>query len=135
MRILITGSRDWTNRHAIEMALWRAVRWQKGQDASAVTVVHGKCRTGADALAHQVASLAGMAVEPHPADWKQFGRRAGFARNAEMVRLGADLCLAFVRPCSDPHCPRPRPHGSHGATGCALLAERAGIKVWYFYEH
>lgn len=134
MRILITGSRDWANRHAIEMALWAAY-WLKEQDISAVTMVHGACRTGADALAHRVALSTGMTVEPHPADWKQFGRRAGFVRNAEMVRLGADLCLAFIRPCSDPRCPRSGPHGSHGATSCAELAERAGIKVWHFYEH
>ena len=129
MRILVTGSRDWTDRHTIEMALWKAVR---GWNLSAVTVVHGACRTGADDLADQVASSAGMTVEPHPADWAQFGRRAGFVRNADMVRLGADVCLAFIGPCSDRCCLRPKPHGSHGAAGCALLAERAGIEVQRF---
>lgn len=58
--------------------------------------------------------------EPHPAAWHLHGRKAGPLRNQHMVAKGADICLAFIR------------NGSRGATGCADLAEAAGIttKRW-----
>ncbi len=77
--------------------------------------------------------MRGWQVERHPADWRKHGKAAGFRRNAEMVALGSDVCLAFLRPCSKPSCPEePKPHGSHGTKHCAGLAAEAGIPVrWY----
>ena len=36
-----------------------------------------------------------------------------------MVGLGADLCLAFLTPCTQPTCRRVDDHESHGTTKCA----------------
>ena len=90
MRVLVTGSRDWTDEEAIEVALAPL-----GTGGEPVTIVHGACPTGADAIAHKIALRYGYEVEPHPADWTTHGRAAGPIRNQEMVDLGADLCLAF----------------------------------------
>ena len=124
-RILITGSRDWTDSAVIRSALGET--WIM---LGAFTLVHGDCPTGADRIAdvwgrenHDI----GVILAPYPADWKTYGRRAGPIRNAAMVGMGADCCFAFIGPCTSMFCERPDPHGSHGASGCADMAEAAGI--------
>lgn len=116
MRILITGSRDWDDQGLIADQIHTA-QFFYGED---LVVVHGSCPRGADQIADEWAAVLGIEVERHAADWDSLGRRAGFVRNAEMVALGADVCLAFIR------------NGSKGATHCADLAEKAGIPVRRF---
>lgn len=123
MRLLITGSRDWSDKQMIRDALRGAVSGIRSRD---VTLVHGDCPTGADRIADETGRLWGFDIEPHPADWSR-GRKAGPERNAHMVSLGADLCLAFIGDCTSPRCTRSGAHPSHGATGCADLAEAVGI--------
>ena len=60
-----------------------------------LVIVHGGYR-GADKLAGEWAHANGVDVEVHRADWNTHGRRAGYLRNAEMVRRGADVCHAFM---------------------------------------
>lgn len=69
---------------------------------SPLIVVHGDCPTGADVLADRWARRRepDVTVEPHPADWKIYGKAAGPRRNAHMVKLGADMCIAFLRMAS-----------------------------------
>lgn len=117
MRILITGSRTWHDEGQIIDALLGATA---GVPFGDITLVSGACPQGADRLCEKVAEALGMKVERHPADWSRHGKRAGFVRNAEMVALGADICLAFIK------------DGSKGATMTADLAERAGIKTRRF---
>jgi hypothetical protein len=120
-RILITGSREWADKDAVRRALGNGIAqvlctvdWEDHADL--ITVVHGDAR-GADRIAAQIASEMGCEVEPHPADWNTYGRSAGHRRNAEMVALGADICLAF--PIGE----------SRGTRGCMALAAKAGIPV------
>lgn len=112
-RILITGSRDWPNAATVWQALADVVR-ELPADREAV-LVSGACPTGADQMAHEWARGYGAVIEAHPALWQWHGRAAGPIRNREMVQLGADLCLAFIR------------SGSRGASHTAQLAEQAGI--------
>src|SRR5215469_7595253 len=114
-RLLVTGNRTWHDIPAIERAL--AVILDRHPEG--VLLVHGACSRGADAIAAAYAAQTpGYQVEAHPADWRRYGRAAGYRRNAEMITLGADGCAAFIRGVSQ------------GSTGTVRLARAAGIPVW-----
>lgn|ERR1017187_7417848 len=121
-RVLVTGSREWADHNR----LWTALN----QYPMPMVVVHGACPSGADAMAggwaRRAASSYGWPVteEPHKADWHTYGKAAGFRRNAEMVALGAHVCLAFYW----------KGAGNKGTDHCARLAERAGILVVRVYN-
>jgi len=109
MRILVTGSRDWTDDKAIAEALIQgSVAEALRKDTERIIVVHGGAR-GTDLLAHYWATKWGWITEAHPAgnDPK--------ARNQRMVDLGADVCLAFAT------------RWASGTGHCARAARRAGI--------
>lgn len=137
MRLLVTGSRTWDDGQAVDARLdeiaaeCRTIR-------RTLTVIHGAA-AGVDAIAHnwvkrRQARHWPVWVEAHPAPWNAHcidrctpGHRrprrgggdycpaVGMYRNERMVQLDADVCLAFIRDAST------------GATGCADLAEAAGI--------
>ncbi len=113
-RILVTGSRDWDDRKVIAEALVNAGAIL--YDGEPITLVHGACPTGADQIADEWASEQGLPIERHPADWSA-GRKAGPLRNQQMVNLGADVCLAFIK------------NNSRGAAHCSTAARKAGIPV------
>lgn len=127
-RILVTGSRNWTNYAVITNAIMEAI--QPGDD---LLIVHGGCPDGADHIADQIARSAHIPTEVHPADWARHGRKAGPVRNGDMVRLGADICLAFIAPCTYRRCRTTEPHPSHGASLTANMAEKAGIPTRRYY--
>lgn len=119
-RILVTGSRDWEDASVIEAELMKV--WKRfGCDPDTI-LVSGQCPTGADHIAEQVWYTLGLPVELHPANWTKFGKAAGPLRNREMVALGADLCLAFIK------------NNSRGASHCLSLAREDDIRcvVWRY---
>jgi SLOG family YspA-like protein len=113
MRVLITGSRCWSDRETMERAIW-----EHTQDVPAgyVLIIHGGAR-GADQMAHDIAHDFGFAECSVPAFWASEGRSAGPIRNQAMVDMKPDICLAF--PCQQ----------SKGTWDCMRRAEAAGIKV------
>lgn len=143
MRILITGSRDWTDRVTISRTILRYMNERLPmiyedhipirRDWSDVVIVHGAAR-GADLLAAEWAEGCDPPIktESHPvtrADWRARPQIAGYLRNIHMVSLGADVCMGFIKPCRKPDCPRLEPHGSHGASHTTDLADSVGIET------
>lgn len=112
-RLLITGTRKGVDH----MALVRELRWwytHLSPNFEPVLLVHGAA-PGVDRQAAAIWSTAFLPTEPHPADWRTLGPAAGPVRNAEMVALGADQCIAF--PGAD----------SVGTYDCIEKAKAAGI--------
>ncbi|MFC4245121.1 DUF2493 domain-containing protein [Gryllotalpicola reticulitermitis] len=97
VRILVTGSRELTDRELVRAALNAAVRdLRAAGHLGPVVVVHGDAR-GADRIARDLARSARVADEAHPADWDGLGKSAGHTRNQAMADCGASVCLAFLR--------------------------------------
>lgn len=129
MRVLVTGSQLWTDKKLIFEELDYALESLCRDDTDTEYIfelVHGHCPNGADAFADEWGVLRKsegfpIVIERHKADWKGPRKRgAGYARSAEMVKLGADHCLAFIL------------DESPGSTHCSDLAEKAGINTQIF---
>lgn len=82
-RLLVTGSRHWTDASAIERALRDALVTLHDD---AVVLVHGAGR-GADQTAAAIWSSWGHATEAHPAKWSTFGAAAGPIDTAALRRV------------------------------------------------
>lgn len=123
MRVLVTGSRDWTGIYGeskIYMVLNMLLAFCEvlGQK---LTIVHGD-GPGADQTIDAWAVRrddSGVTVERHPAAWRTvLGKGAGPVRNREMVNLGADMCIGFLK------------NASRGTLVTLTLAQEAGIPTF-----
>lgn len=153
-RVIVTGSRDWSDRRAV----WGALRgaWQEAAFGPLI-VVHGACPSGADAEAAAWVEMvsgygAQVVAEPwralwdlcgpdcadgdghrvrrragdrlHPGDSATYCPTAGPRRNAAMVSVGAAQVLAFLEPRA----------ANRGTRNCIKLARAAGIPVRIYPE-
>jgi hypothetical protein len=132
MRILITGSRDFSDARTVMRGITVAIETliTKFPDDKEIVIVHGAAR-GADTLAEnyvhntaQYLTSKGYRIrqEKHPAKWDDHGRSAGPIRNQEMVDKGADICVAFIKGGA----------ANRGTTDCSGRARKAGIEVLEF---
>lgn len=79
------------------------------------TIIEGGAK-GADALAVDFSCTYGTKLEDFSADWEQFGKRAGYLRNKQMLEEGKpDLVVAFP--------------GGKGTAMMVRLAKEANVKV------
>ena len=84
--ILVTGSREWTDRFTIFSAL--------RQYPTCRLLIHGNAR-GADRIAAEIAEHLGFKIKSVPAQWDRYNKAAGAIRNRVMLDLNPDLVLAF----------------------------------------
>lgn len=88
-RIIVAGSRSIT-----DYALFRKLFLEFLEEnfaGSMVEIVTGKAKKGADDMAYHLARWDLMLpYSEYPANWKKFGNRAGFIRNADMVDYAAE---------------------------------------------
>lgn len=107
MKVLVCGSRDWTDHHAILNALIRH---------APLKIMHGAAR-GADRIAADLAELHDIEAQAFLADWEHYGKRAGILRNLQMLNAQPNLVIAFQ--CN----------GSCGTQHTIDEAQRRGIPV------
>ena len=86
MKVLICGSRGWTDQAAI----WDRLR-NLPLDAEIIT----GGAIGVDTIAKIGADYFGLTSIVFPADWKTHGKAAGLIRNIEMLDQKPDLVIAF----------------------------------------
>lgn len=121
-RLLITGSRHWTNRDVIYSALSDANKNFNLKLQFKNILIQGECPYGgADAIAKEIWESWGLEVESYPVEVVN-GKILGPKRNAKMVKSGADLCLGF--PLAN----------SRGTYNCMTLAYKAGIPTVVVHE-
>lgn len=144
-RVLVTGSRDWTDRSLIEQTFDAALALLQVPFTmqKTLTLVHGAA-AGLDTMASRSATQRGWTVEAHPAAWDTHTaacpawhqglktcKMAGHRRNHEMIALGADLVLSFPLGTE-------KSGLSKGTWGCTRAAEKAGLPtvvLWNGYLH
>lgn len=118
MRVLVTGSRGYTNAWQLATVLTGLVL---GQDPGTTDFIQGNCPEGADKLCRQFCRKANLPCYGFTADWTKYGKPAGMIRNRRMLVEGQpDLVVAFfvdnIR--------------TSGTSGMVKLAQKAKVEVW-----
>lgn len=93
-KLLICGSREFNDYQTFVRSM---NEYLSSADITKIEIVSGGAR-GADAMAEQYATDRGIKFMKFPADWEQYGRAAGYVRNAEMAKYCAgprNACIGF----------------------------------------
>ena len=93
MKLLICGSRSWTDARTIRKDLDYAVQKVKGTHRRLCVVSGGA--EGADQIGAALAELLGARVTVMKPDWDRHGKSAGFKRNLRMLDTDPDVVLAY----------------------------------------
>lgn len=122
MRVLICGSRTWTDKKAVGVVLSGLVV----EGSGCLTVIHGGAR-GADTLAAESAAWVICddfdlpEIVAFPADWTTHGKAAGPIRNQQMLDEGKpDVVWAFTDDLA----------ASKGTADMVRRARKAGLPVY-----
>ena len=111
MRIIIAGSRTITEYSTVFNAM-------NYLNLNPTAILSG-CAEGVDKLGERWAKEHKIRIERYPADWEKHGKKAGYIRNAEMVK-NADWLVAIWD------------GKSKGTKHTIDLANKKGIKVFVY---
>lgn len=93
IRVIIAGSRDFNNYELLEKYLNKFV---KEHPNNKITIISGAAR-GTDQLGERYAREKCILLKRFPANWEQFGKRAGYIRNIQMLDyIDASICDSYV---------------------------------------
>lgn len=93
IRVIIAGSRDFNNYELLEKHLNKFV---KEHPNNKITIISGAAR-GTDQLGERYAREKCILLKRFPANWEQFGKRAGYIRNIQMLDyIDASTCDSYV---------------------------------------
>ena len=90
-KLIVAGGRDFADTKMLEKAITDLAEGVYADKA--ISIVSGMAR-GADMLGYMFAVKHNVVVYVMPADWEQYGKRAGMIRNKAMGDM-ADGLLAF----------------------------------------
>lgn len=141
--VLVTGSRTWTDRRAVEVTLVDLF-----DTHGSFVLMQGCAALGPDAMAADWITdnpYLGIVPEEVPVtsrEWNSLGPTAGLLRNERMVGRALEReaigwtvrCVGFLMPCEKPGCKRPIPHGTHGTENCLWTARNQGIVTTTYTE-
>lgn len=88
-KVIIAGGREFDDYPLLEKTMDNLLSNVKVN----IVVVCGMAR-GADSLGEKYAKSKGYQIDYFPADWKLYGKRAGYIRNEQMAK-NADALVAF----------------------------------------
>ena len=112
-RVCVCGGRDYSDINLVNSAL-DYIKNNITNDKTLI-IIQG-CARGADALAADWTIRNNVQCEAYPAEWKKYGKSAGYVRNKIMLDTGLDLLVAFP--------------GGKGTDMMKKLASKANVKVW-----
>lgn len=116
-KVLVTGSRFWSNYKIIEDAIKENI-----PAGSVPIIIHGEAR-GADDIARKIALRNCWPLLTISADWARYGKSAGPIRNIFMLdEFKPHIVLGFSMP------------GSRGTFHCMTEARIKGIPVREYHD-
>ncbi len=123
-RVLVCGGRDYGTRvteegytviNTDEVSYLNTILDSLKTEFTDLVIIQGEAR-GADTLAKDWALRNKVMTLSFPANWKQYGKSAGYRRNTQMLEEGKpDMVIAFP--------------GGRGTKMMCEIAETAGITV------
>ncbi|MBQ8218482.1 MAG: DUF2493 domain-containing protein [Bacilli bacterium] len=95
MKVIVAGSRNFNNFEVLESSLMKIFK-EKQLHRKDVEIVSGTAR-GADKLGEIFADKYGLKLSRFPADWDNYGKKAGYLRNVDMAKYAKDdgMLIAF----------------------------------------